>query len=341
MLSERDLGLVSVWHPSYLLILLDRAVERSGELAEALKTGDWGDGRTHAPMPGRAGEVLAALERRDFAALWWRLRVISCWDQARAAGDAARLRTMFPRVDVQGKGLLATEGIVTLTWHDGRHVAASLSHTLHFRAYSETEESSVSDELIPLDRVRKGGVYTVFLSTGNGSELYPLNDVVRCTGFLARTPCFDFLYRSGGVCDLRGEKLHTGQAERLIAELEQRFSLFSFAMLIPARTLDRYVFRVAAGSCRAGGRGRKHPETQHLLQRRTVQRSAETGRSPVPARRHGSVSRAESRYFRRRETASALHPARDVFRCASILRCRIRCFIGCGHCGRGAVDMSP
>ncbi len=248
MLSERDLGLVSVWHPSYLLILLDRAVDRSGELAEALKTGDRGDGRTHAPMPGRAGEVLAALERRDFAALWRRLRVISCWDQARAAGDAARLRTMFPRVDVQGKGLLATEGIVTLTWHDGRHVAASLSHTLHFRAYSETEDSSVSDELIPLDRVRKGGVYTVFLSTGNGSELYPLNDVVRCTGFLARTPCFDFLYRSGGVCDLRGEKLHTGQAERLIAALEQRFSLFSFAMLIPARTLDRYVFLYDSGS---------------------------------------------------------------------------------------------
>ncbi len=242
MLSARNLGLISVWHPSYLLILLDRAVERTGELADALKTGDWGDGRMHEPMPDRAGEVLAALERRDFAALWRRLCVISCWDQARAAGDAARLRTMFPRVDVQGKGLLATEGIVTLTWHDGRHVAASLSHTLHFRAYSETEDASVDDELIPLDKVRKDGVYTVFLSTGNGSDLYLLNDVVRCSGFLARTPCFDFLYRSGGTCDLRGEKLHTGQAERLIAELERRFSLFSFAMLIPARTLDRYVF---------------------------------------------------------------------------------------------------
>lgn len=242
MLSARDLGLISVWHPSYLLILLDRAVEISGELAEALKTGEWDDGRTHEPMPDRAGEVLAALERRDFAALWRRLRVISCWDQARAAGDAARLRTTFPRVDVQGKGLLATEGIVTLTWPDGRHVAASLSHTLHFRAYSEADDSVAGDDFIPLDRVRKGGVYTVFLSTGNGSGLYPMDDVVRCSGFLARTPCFDFLYRSGGACDLRGEKLHMGQAERLIAELERRFSLFSFAMLIPARTLDHYVF---------------------------------------------------------------------------------------------------
>lgn len=242
MLSARDLGLISVWHPSYLLILLEQAAETADELAAALSGGDWGDGRTHAPMPDRAREVLEVLKRRDFAALWPRLQVISCWDQARAAGDAARLRTLFPRVDVQGKGLLATEGIVTLTWPDGRHVAASLSHTLHFRAYSEADDAVADDALIPLDGVRKGGVYTVFLSTGNGSELYPLNDVVRCSGFLVRTPCFDFLYRSGGVCDLRGEKLHTGQAERLIAELERRFALFSFAMLIPARTLDRYIF---------------------------------------------------------------------------------------------------
>lgn len=242
MLSARDLGLISVWHPSYLLILLEQASETADELAAALSGGDWGDGRTHAPMPDRAREVLEVLKRRDFAALWPRLQVISCWDQARAAGDAARLRTLFPRVDVQGKGLLATEGIVTLTWPDGRHVAASLSHTLHFRAYSEADDAVADDALIPLDGVRKGGVYTVFLSTGNGSELYPLNDVVRCSGFLVRTPCFDFLYRSGGVCDLRGEKLHTGQAERLIAELERRFALFSFAMLIPARTLNRYIF---------------------------------------------------------------------------------------------------
>lgn len=242
MLSARDLGLISVWHPSYLLILLEQASETADELAAALSGGDWGDDRTHAPMPDRAREVLEVLKRRDFAALWPRLQVISCWDQARAAGDAARLRTLFPRVDVQGKGLLATEGIVTLTWPDGRHVAASLSHTLHFRAYSEADDAVADDALIPLDGVRKGGVYTVFLSTGNGSELYPLNDVVRCSGFLVQTPCFDFLYRSGGVCDLRGEKLHTGQAERLIAELERRFALFSFAMLIPARTLDRYIF---------------------------------------------------------------------------------------------------
>lgn len=244
MLSARDLGLISVWHPSYLLILLEQAAETADELAAALSGGDWGDNRKHEPMPDRAREVLAALKRRDFAALWPRLQVISCWDQARAAGDAARLRTLFPRVDVQGKGLLATEGIVTLTWPDGRHVAASLSHTLHFRAYSEADDATADDAFIPLDGVRRGGVYTVFLSTGNGSELYPLNDVVRCSRFLARTPCFDFLYRSGGVCDLRGEKLHTGQAERLIAELERRFALlFSFAMLIPAQTLDRYIFQ--------------------------------------------------------------------------------------------------
>ena len=46
--------------------------------------------------------------------LWPRLRVVSCWDQGRARAEADTIRRWFPRARVQGKGLLATEGVVSV-----------------------------------------------------------------------------------------------------------------------------------------------------------------------------------------------------------------------------------
>lgn len=98
LLACRDLRLISVWHPSFLDLIL-QACER-----------DW---------PGNPET-------------WWpRLRVISCWgDQAAEAGMRALARR-FPQCLVQAKGLLATEAVVTLPW-SGRYPLAIGSHFFEF-----------------------------------------------------------------------------------------------------------------------------------------------------------------------------------------------------------------
>src|SRR5207249_3743354 len=74
-----DLRLISVWNPSFLTILLDR-------------------------LPARARP----------SDLWPKLRLISCWTSAGAARFVGEVKERFPGVTIQGKGLLATEGVVSI-----------------------------------------------------------------------------------------------------------------------------------------------------------------------------------------------------------------------------------
>lgn len=82
LLRERNLELISLWSPTYLLALMDVAGER-----------DWRE-------------------------TWPSLRFISAWDSAAAAGPAAELQRRLPHAILQGKGLISTEAPATIPLHD-------------------------------------------------------------------------------------------------------------------------------------------------------------------------------------------------------------------------------
>lgn len=218
LLASRRLGLVSVWHPSSFLRLLDFMTANAGTLA--------------------TGPLSVALAARDYRRVWPRIRFISCWDAAFAAADAARLRALFPGVEVEGKGVMATEGVVTFPWF-GRHVAAVTSHTLGFERVDAAGEP-VAGTAVGIGSLEPGRRYGVVLTTGNGYTGYRLGDVMECTGFVKKTPVLEFRYRSGGVVDLHGEKMHPGFVGEVIAELAVKCRAPVFATLCPTEGRNGY-----------------------------------------------------------------------------------------------------
>ena len=221
LLAARDLGLVSVWHPSAFLRLLAYMRDHAAELAE--------------------GPRRAALAEGRYADLWPRLRLISCWDAAFARADADRLRALFPKVEVEGKGLLATEGVVTFPWF-GRRVAAVTSHTLGFVPVDAQGEPTGAPAC-GVGEVARGGRYAVRLTTGNGLTAYPLGDVVECTGFVRKTPVLEFLFRSGGWVDLHGEKMSPAFAGEVLERLAAALGRPRFAVFVPRDDRRGYVLR--------------------------------------------------------------------------------------------------
>lgn len=186
---RRDLSMISVWSPTFLMQLLE------------------------------------ALPDADHAARWPRLSVISCWDQAASAPFAAKLREAFPGVLVQGKGLLATEGLVTIPlvgqpWP----VISPTSGYYEFQDAAGTVHG-IAD-------VRPGDDYELIITNGNGFYRYAIGDRVRVRGFIGEAPMLEFLGRGGSSTDLCGEKL----TEAFVVQLLRPLGLHFCALALDAES---------------------------------------------------------------------------------------------------------
>lgn len=242
LLCRPDLRLISVWNPSFLSLLVGGLTRWGAELAREI------------PDSRRARQVRAALDAptpaERHAALWPRLRTISCWADANASGAAASLAAQFPQVEIQRKGLIATEGFVSfpLTGIQGSALAFR-SHFLEFEAIDSQEQPTGAPFQLAhqLDRRQR---YAVVLTTGGGLYRYHLDDIVEVVGHLDRCPLVRFAGRRRHVSDWFGEKLDETFAAGILREAFAAAGLpASFAMLACDRTLPvpAYVLYIETG----------------------------------------------------------------------------------------------
>lgn len=181
-LSEcRELSFISVWSPTFLLQLLDASPEPI----------DW-------PM----------------------LDTISCWCSSTSERYAAELARRFPDARIQGKGLLATEGVVTVPLDDA--CAPVLAVESGFYEF----EAENGDVLLPLE-LETGQTYRVVMTTDAGLYRYRLGDRVRVSGWFEAAPCLEFMGRDGAASDLCGEKLTEEFVEAALGDVP------GFAFLVP------------------------------------------------------------------------------------------------------------
>jgi hypothetical protein len=137
--------------------------------------------------------------------------LVSTWDSAASAAPAAKLASLLPRAKLQGKGLWTTEGVLTLPFLEQKPLALT-SHFLEFRCLT-------TGRILPAWALETGQELQPLLTTSGGLVRYFLEDRVRVTGQLERTPCLEFLGRLGGT-DLVGEKLDAGVVAEILAALE-------------------------------------------------------------------------------------------------------------------------
>ena len=234
LLRRRDLALISVWHPSFLTLLLETLPRNWDEWLDDIRAGRCKrcndlpapiqQALRFGPLPGRAKELRRADPHRP-ESLWPALQLISCWRDGHAEFAADELQRRFPNTVIQPKGLLATEAFVTIPFA-GRHPVAVRSHFLEF--IDETGARRLVHQL------REGECYDVVVTTSGGLWRYRLRDLVKVTGYVERTPSLRFLGKSNNVSDRFGEKL----SETFVAESIREITAAlpnppCFAMLAP------------------------------------------------------------------------------------------------------------
>lgn len=231
LLDCEDLGFVSIWNPSFLTLLMEHLEAH------------WSDARRWL-SPARRDAIT---ERLDAAgtfvgeALWPKLQLISCWTDAWAARALPGLRRFFPVTPLQGKGLLATEGVVTFPLSGlAAPVAAVTSHFLEFEALDDDGRPARG-----VHELREGARYAPLLTTRGGLARYRLPDVVRCVGHFRALPMLAFEGRLDQAGDLRGEKLNAARAEAAVHAACDGTPV-TFAFLAPSLASEppRYVLHV-------------------------------------------------------------------------------------------------
>lgn len=252
LLQSASLRFISVWAPSFLTILHEH-LQKSAEQLLA----DVHDGELRPPekLPYALASLLKSKLRADpkrarglehtrqengslrAQDVWPNLRVISCWTDASSRTAVPALRELFPGVLIQGKGLLATEGVVSVPLVEhGACMAAASSHFFEF-----IEQPGAAPRL--LHDLEANHEYSVLLTTGGGLYRYCLGDRVRVTGFAGNAPLMEFLGKEDGVSDLCGEKLSPAFVGSVLQELSvERAYSSDFAMLAPSqKESPRYV----------------------------------------------------------------------------------------------------
>ncbi len=216
--SCMDLSLISVWSPTYALNLIHEIYRDRAEIARALKTKAWvhfeTELRSHSPLerldfPEQETDMQIFIQK-----LWPQLALVSCWDSGPSNALALELGALLPMVRIQGKGLWATEGVVTIPWRDQFPMALT-SHFYEFKCLT-------TEKILPAWKLQLNQEVQPLLSSSNGILRSLLSDHLRVSGFLGNTPCFEFLGRLEGV-DLVGEKVSYAKASELIQLLNHRF----------------------------------------------------------------------------------------------------------------------
>jgi hypothetical protein len=162
--------------------------------------------------------------------VWPALDLVSCWTAGASARFLTDLRAGFPGVAIQGKGLLATEGVVSIPLIGGP--GAALAVTAHFYEFVPVAGAGARPCLA--HELEPGQTYAVLLTTGGGLYRYALGDLVRVVGHVAATPLVEFVGRAGNVSDLCGEKLAEPHVARVLEEATRHLGLGpGFLMLAP------------------------------------------------------------------------------------------------------------
>lgn len=251
LLRRSDLSLVSVWHPSFFSLLLRVIQDNWEQLLSDISDGECAViGRLSpsvvaaikSPANLRRAQELNGISPRRFDRLWPNLKVMSCWADGHAAAAAGELAQSLGSIVVQPKGLIATEGIISIPFA-GCHPLAIRSHYLEF------EEDS--GRVLRASELRENHEYNVILTTGGGLWRYRLGDRVAVDGLLGRTPSIRFIGKSVQISDRMGEKLSDGFVALVFSKLfaDER-SRPAFAMLAPDVDGDgcRYTLYLSANA---------------------------------------------------------------------------------------------
>ena len=257
LLRTVDLSLISVWSPTFLTALLQLVWNNWERLTYDIEHGKISchvpeeecqlNRQTYKPLPERADYLRhvftnAADVSECIRFIWPTLALVSCWTDGPSRSYANRLQQLIPGVEIQGKGLLATEAFVTIPLIS--QPAPALAIRSNFYEFQPVD--SRNNTVFMADELQIGKQYRVVVTTPGGLYRYQMEDQVKVVGFSEETPLLEFIGKSDDTSDLVGEKLSAAHVSQALQEAFQFTNLSPTFSQLQALSSDlpRYTLRL-------------------------------------------------------------------------------------------------
>ena len=198
LLNCKNLSFISCWSPLFLLRLFEFYEANHTEISLLSK--------------GNKKHLVAGF---DITHLFPHLRLVSCWTDAQSKLWLPSLKQYTRHIPIQGKGLLATEGVSSIPLGRKHKV---LAYRSHFYEFMNTE-----NKIFTADRLIAGETYELLITTGAGLWRYRTRDQVKYLGLHEGWPALEFIGRGIDLSDLAGEKLSQAFIIHIFIELLRSF----------------------------------------------------------------------------------------------------------------------
>lgn len=260
LLRDKYLAFISVWNPTFLTLLLEPLRSWFPQLIQDIRAGTMTTPgildvelkkqllKSCGPDQKRADELAGLYSSwtdRGFSSqskkflskdIWPRLSLISCWADSHASTRIQELKEWFPNVEIQPKGLLATEGMISFPLMGKKGSALSLrSHFFEFIELEDDKENGGVDIKLA-HQLEDGKSYSVVITTRGGLYRYKLSDIIRVVGFEKQCPLVQFIGKEDKISDLTGEKLNELHVAKILTDAFKQYSLEpTFFLLAPEK----------------------------------------------------------------------------------------------------------
>ncbi len=192
LINTKNLSLISIWSPSFLIQLFSVLKNNYAEL------------KTNR-LPEKFNEV-------NLKVLFPKCKVISCWTDSSASIWLNELEKIAGGIPIHSKGLLLTEGVVTTPFNKHNY----LSYHSHFYEFLDR-----SGNCFRSHELKIGEKYTVLITTGGGLYRYNTHDIVKVVAITDSLPALEFMGRGNITSDLVGEKLALEHINQIVKKLHE------------------------------------------------------------------------------------------------------------------------
>lgn len=220
LLNAKNLEICFIWSPSYLISLLEFIKDYRLEILEYLNS--WKSQIDKLPNLKRIQNILIG-EELDTNLIWPNLKLISCWTEANSKGFSNQLGKLFPKVEIQPKGLLSTEAALTIRLYNTPYAIPLIG--LNYLEFLMEDGS-----FCPMMELTENKTYELVISNRNGLYRYRTNDVVIVRGYWNQLPLLEFIGRNNILSDMVGEKIIESQVSSFLKPFQIDNSTW---MLVP------------------------------------------------------------------------------------------------------------